>query len=78
MFNCCAELVIVTLLCVLSDPLPTLKEVVDTCKHAILAEITTLPVGLLTVMPAPGVLLTEVTAASALALKSCVKLSCVF
>ena len=45
MFNCCEELVIVTLVCVLSAPRPTLNDVVDTCKHAMFAEITTLPVG---------------------------------
>ena len=78
MFNVWLLLTIVALLFVLSAPVPMTSDVVDTCTHAMLALITTLPVGELTVIPAPGVLFTDNTADSVLALNNCVKLFCTF
>ena len=78
MFNTCEELVIVTVDCVLSEPLPTLREDVEICKQAMFALITTFPVGKLTVIPAPGVWLTDDTAPVLYVENSCEKLFCVF
>ena len=78
MLRTCPEFVIVVEVCVLSEPLPTLNEVVDICKQAMFALITTFPVGKLTEIPAPGVWLTDVTAPVLYVENSCEKLFCTF
>ena len=57
---------------------PKLKVLVVTVTHAILAFTTTFPVGELTVIPNPGVLLTDKTACSCKPENSSVKFSWVF
>ena len=59
-------------------PWPILNELVETWTHAIFAETITLPVGVLTCIPGPGVWFTDVTTPTAAASNSWSKLVCTF